>query len=135
MPSVVYICIAVVGWASWSVLNKTALNHLNPMAVQFVTSLLSFPLCFIYWRFVPKDTQWSAAGIGWTVVAAVSTFCGSLAYMYAASQKEVSSVISLTACYPALTFILAVMFLGETFTMTKFGGLVLILLGVWVVGK
>lgn len=135
MQPIIYICIAIVGWASWAVLNKTALNHLNPMALQFITSLFSFPLSFLYWQFVPKDTRWTSVGIGWTIAAAVATFGGSLAYMYAASQKEVSSVISLTACYPALTFLLAVMFLGETFTMTKFGGLVLILLGVWVVSK
>lgn len=135
MQPVVYIIIAIIGWASWSVLNKVALNHLHPFAVQFITSLFCFPLIFLYWNFVPKDTKWTVSGIGWTIAAAIATFSGSLAYMYAAQQKEVSSVISLTACYPALTFLIAVLFLNETFTLLKFGGLCLILLGVWVINK
>ena len=135
MPTAVYIILAILGWSSWEVFNKLALNHLPPFAVQFLTAILSIPLAILYWNCIPKDTKWTAPGIAWTVLAALATFGGSLAYMYAASMKQVSAVISLTACYPALTFLIAVLFMNETFTLAKFGGLCLILVGVWFISR
>lgn len=135
MSTTIYVILAILGWSSWAAMNKLALNHLPPFAVQFVTSLLCFPLSFLYWNYIPKETKWTTPGITWTILAALATFSGSLAYMYAASQREVSSVISLTACYPAITFLFAVCFMNETFTLVKFGGLCMILAGVWVINK
>lgn len=135
MPTALYVTLAIVGWATWAVFNKLALNYISPYAVQFLTSGVALSLSYFYWKNIPEGMKWSTMGIVWTVLAALATFGGSLAYMYAASQNQVSSVISLTACYPALTFLIAVLFLGETFTLAKFGGLCLILLGVWVVNR
>lgn len=135
MPTMVYVAIAILGWSSWAVLNKLALNHLPPIAVQFITNILSIPLAILYWNLLPKDTKWTMPGITWTVLSAFAAFAASLAYMYAASMKQVSTVIGLTACYPALTFLFAVMFMNETFTLTKFGGLCLILVGVWFISR
>src|SRR5271165_1492110 len=98
MHPTICVIIAVIGWASWAILNKVALNFLPPFAIQFVTAILSLPLAFYYWQCIPKDTKWTAEGIAWTTAAAIATFGGSLAYMYAASQRQVGTVISLTAC-------------------------------------
>lgn len=135
MSVTIYIVLAVIGWSTWAIFNKLALNHIHPFAVQFVAALVCIPLSFIYYNFIPKDMKWDKAGIAWAAIAACVTFGGSCCYMFAASQKEVSTVIGFTALYPALTFLLAVVFLGETFTANKFIGLLLVLAGVWVLKR
>lgn len=135
MPVSICIALAIFGWALWAIFNKLALNHIHPFAVQFVAAVICVPLTILYWCLIPKDMKWNVAGIVWATLAACVTFGGTIAYMYAASQKEVTQVIGYTALYPSITFLLAIIFLGETFTLNKFIGLVLVLAGVWVVNK
>jgi uncharacterized membrane protein len=54
---------------------------------------------------------------------------GAWAYLSAMTFRSASYVISLTACYPVLMYILAVFFLKERFNRVRSAGIALVVLG------
>jgi transporter family protein len=75
----------------------------------------------------------------WGIFFAISSaMCSAIAaYFYARAVKgsDVSSVLSITTCYPALAFILSVIFLGESFSLNKFFGFAIMVLGAIIVNR
>jgi len=136
MPNYLFIVTAIIGWALWAFLSKIAMSTIHPLMVQFVTYVVGIVSAAIYFIFIYKfQLKWNVVGIGWATIAAVFGILGSSMYMFASSQKEVSSVLPLAAAYPVLVCILAILFLGETFTLNKLIGLALVTAGVYVLDK
>lgn len=71
-------------------------------------------------------------------LAIFSALCSAVAaYFYARAVKDadVSSVLSITTCYPAISFILSVVFLGESFSLKKFFGFAIMILGATIINR
>lgn len=69
--------------------------------------------------------------LGWAIVAGA---CGAIALICffgaISAGGDVSTVAAISAVYPAVTFIIAVLFLGESFTVTRVAGVALVVSGV-----
>lgn len=65
----------------------------------------------------------------------VAAFAASLCWMATMTHFEITKAYPFMSLSPALVFIIGVLFLGETFTMGKVIGLLLILLGIIVTVK
>jgi transporter family protein len=80
---------------------------------------------------VSRQTDWGwHAGTGWAVASAALAV-GSLILLYVAlGLGEASKVVPVTAAYPAATVILAAVFLGESITLARVGGMLLVIAGV-----
>jgi drug/metabolite transporter (DMT)-like permease len=65
----------------------------------------------------------------------VAAFAASLCWMAAMTHFEITKAYPFMSLAPALVFIIGILFLGETFTMGKLIGLLLILLGIIVTVK
>lgn len=76
--------------------------------------------------------KWSWDGIGWVIAAFLSTAIGTLAYMFAVSKNDISAVVGYATTYPILVCIIGVVFMGESFSIQKGIGLLLVLAGVFV---
>jgi bacterial/archaeal transporter family protein len=126
--------VAFVGWGLWHVVSKLALRHISPPAFLFINSLLAFTLTPLYFK-LNKGQPFTASGVGLAVAAFVCTGSATLAYSYAITTMNVSKAVLITGSYPALTCLLAVIFLGEPMTWSKFLGMLLVLGGVAVINK
>jgi undecaprenyl phosphate-alpha-L-ara4N flippase subunit ArnF len=65
----------------------------------------------------------------------VAAFVASLCWMSAMTHFEITKAYPFMSLAPALVFIIGILFLGETFTLGKVIGLLLILLGIFVTVK
>ena len=76
------------------------------------------------WRWQP--------GTGWAVATAALAV-GSLILLFVAlGLGEASQVVPVTAAYPAATVVLAALFLGESISPARVGGMLLVIVGVMV---
>src|SRR5262249_24237005 len=67
--------------------------------------------------------------ISFCSLSAVCLAFGAWAYLSAMSIRAASYVISITACYPVLMYVLAVFFLKERFSRLRSAGIALVVLG------
>jgi bacterial/archaeal transporter family protein len=114
-------------WGVGSFISKIAANKIGDRAV-FWDVLGYAPAIVIYSLFfLNLKTAWSDNKLG-IFLALLSGAIGSLGVigLYTLlSRKEASTVVPLTAIYPALTAILAFIFLKEQLTLQKGLGIVL----------
>jgi uncharacterized membrane protein len=74
-------------------------------------------------------------GSGWAAFSAVLAITGLFAIYFALSNGPAGKVIPIGAAYPAVTLILAVIFLSERLTVPKAGGVALVIIGVVVLTR
>lgn len=65
----------------------------------------------------------------------LSAFIASLFWMVAMTKFEITKAYPFMSLAPALVFVMGVLFLGETFSIGKVVGLILIILGTFVTVK
>ena len=65
----------------------------------------------------------------------VVSMCGVFFYLKALSAGEASKIVPLGSAYPFVTFALALMFLGESFTLNKLIGTLLLSAGIFFISK
>lgn len=116
-------------WGVWGFTAKLAANALGLQALFWVT-LLSDILVIAYVLY-KKSLFPLKADAGGMFYAAIAGITGGLALicLYILLEKhEASLVIPLTALYPAVTAVLAILFLGEKVTAANAAGIVLAVL-------
>ena len=62
----------------------------------------------------------------------VASVLGQLCFYRALKTGDVSRVVPIGASYPVLAFLLGTVFLGESFTVAKAGGIILVMAGVYL---
>jgi undecaprenyl phosphate-alpha-L-ara4N flippase subunit ArnF len=65
----------------------------------------------------------------------ISAFIASLFWMAAMTKFEITQAYPFMSLAPALVFIIGILFLGETYTIGKLIGLILIMIGIFVTVK
>lgn len=139
MSASFYVAASVVLWGLWGFTGKIATKYniaLVVSGIAFTIQPLGAALLFALRARMadapPLDLSWPAL-----LAILATTLCGmagSVCYYLALSKGSASLVVSLTAVYPAITVLLAVLFLKEKFTLAQAAGLALILAGTWLVG-
>ena len=136
----IYIVIAVLCWGTWGIFHKFALQGLDPASIQCVSSvtnvLLGFVYFYIYRQSVPTVVwTWNWKSIGYAAATSILSGTAAICYLYALKTKSVSTLAGYTAFNPAVTFIFAAIFLGESFGLYKIVGLLCIMSGIWFIGR
>ena len=116
---------AILAWGVWGVIIKYATTKgMTGIAVYIIASLaplIVVPLIYAAYKpAIPLDTSL-------LIVLAAGVF-GTLGYLFVAKALEKASagtVIALTSIYPAVTFTLSYIFLGEEASPKKIAGIVL----------
>lgn len=68
----------------------------------------------------------------WALLSAVIVVSSLILLYVALGHGEASKIVPITAAYPAVTLVLAALFLSESITIAKVGGMLLVLAGVVV---
>lgn len=126
-----------VSWWVGSFIAKLATNRIGAKSVFF--DILGYaPAIVIYSLLVFKlrnllQADKIGAGLG-LLAGAIGSF-GLIGCYFLLSRTEASRVIPLTALYPALTAILAIIFLHESLNFTKLLGIILSLIAIYLLSK
>jgi drug/metabolite transporter (DMT)-like permease len=127
------VVISLVFWGAWGVFDKKALNLGSPV-LQLVTVYLCAPLmvlcALVTLPVIKPDWHLSAHTLFYGLLSSLSYFVATAAYLVAMARKDASLIIGITACYPVVSQVLAVLVLGEPFVIARFAGCLILVAGV-----
>ena len=136
--TVLFLILAIVCWGAGAFLDKLTLKYLGAEDTFFARLVLMmvffFPL--IVWRWNPTKYAVAAAEkISIVLIASsiIVTMSGVYFYLKAMSGGEASKIVPLSSTYPLVAFLLAVIFLGESFTWIKLAGTAFVAIGIWLI--
>jgi len=126
------VAVSFFGWAFWAFATKIVSSRMHPLAMQISSATLGL-LCMPFFISVlrsDKSVQYSWPGIAWAIAGGIAGVSAYMAYSYALKTGEIGTISIITSCYPILTCIAAIAFLGEPITIFKVLGIASIVLGV-----
>lgn len=130
----IFFCIVL--WGLWGVFTKLSNVHNSPAFVTLAANLLyatfSLPLL---WKLREEGwgtINWKFQGIIWIILTGVVGVSAKFFYHHALSKAPASQVVPAAGIYPVVTVLVAVVFLKERLNMTQSLGLVLCVVGVYL---
>ena len=124
--------VAMLGWGLWGFFGKVAAQKIptgNLMLLSLMGSsaivLIFVPFLTKGFSFHPREVCYLCA-VGSGIVATMA----SLFFYFALAKGEATSVVVISSLYPIVTFILAAIFLSESFTIKKIAGMALAIAGI-----
>jgi len=135
------VLLALVSWALYTIGSRRVMERVSPLTVNWTTLLISIlfqiPLLWI-------DHKVIVAGVatiplsGWMALVYVIVFAtalGQQAWLYGVSRIGPSRAGIFVNLIPVSALLLSVLILGETVGVGELAGIVLILVGVWLVNR
>ncbi len=126
----VYSLLSIVLWGFWGFGMKLAYRGSNWVYVYFISAIASFSLAltvFVLSRGGANNLSPSWKTILITLASGLCSGGGYLCFVKALEKGDASLVVPITALYPALTVVLAILLLGERLTILKMMGILLAL--------
>ncbi len=119
----------------WGFFPKLAVRYLSPQSalVWEVAGAILVGLGVLFSTGFRPDTH--PRGVLFAVLTGIAGMTGTLFFFAAARQGKISVVVSLTALYPLVTIILAVLLLGEGLTDRQICGMVLALAAIYLLSS
>jgi transporter family protein len=130
------VLLATVSWGIWAFALRMAMNHMGPLSVQIAVSVATVILVPAYWalaRVWKEPLTYPLVGSAWATAAGVLVGIGIVALLYVMRTQPSSSAVALTATYPVVTMVLAVIFLGESVSVARVCGVAAIAVGAYLV--
>ncbi len=124
---IMYSILCLITWGLWGLVLKYAYASSNWLQVYFASSLASFLLSLTIFIASGGSLNFTKS-IGIALIAGLFGGAGYIFFIKALQGGEASIVIPLTALYPAITAILAMLLLGERISLAKGLGIVLALI-------
>ncbi len=140
LSTVVFLLLAILGWGLGAFFDKACLKHMDPSGAFYARSLFMIVIFapLVLW----KHAQTRAALLGsdkWGPIFVASSVIVSMAgvffYLKALSGGAATRIVPLSSTYPFVTFVLAVMFMGESVTLNKLIGTLLLSGGIYFISK
>ena len=131
------VILTFISWGVGSFIAKLASDKIGVRSV-FWDIIGNAPVIIIYGliAFKLKNLlQADKLGIGLSLLSGVIGSVGAVGFYLLLSRSEASAVVPLTALYPALTVILAIIFLHESLNATKLLGIILSLIAIYLLSK
>lgn len=138
LTKILLLSITIISWGLWAFLQKIALQRLHPIQMLMIGCIVGCVLLPVYALALKQHNTPLSFHFGTALLVAVASLAsaiGTVAYIYGIRSGELGTIAVLSCTYPVLTFILAVMFLGEAITVSKIIGILFVLFGVFVLGR
>lgn len=124
-------------WGLVPVFEKMGLSRLTPAAGIFVRCLAvssgAIVLLIARPQILPELARTPLRNIGLIVFGGfTANFIGQLLFYNALKDGDVSRVTPVAGAYPLIAFLLGILVLGESLTVTKMFGIAFVLLGVFL---
>lgn len=137
MKQFYFAILAAVVWGIAPVMEKTGLANIAPLSGVVIRSLGVFIGTMILvifnsgllksvFKADPKTIIFLAAG------GIIASILGQIFFYNALKDGEVSKMVPIAATYPLVSFLLGLLFFGESFTVVKGMGIGFVILGVFL---
>jgi bacterial/archaeal transporter family protein len=136
MRAIMMLLIATVLWGFWGFSEKSAVLRAHPYTVQWMYSLpylLAIPIWYWLGSRAAPDTNHSLPALVWALAAGLASIGALILLLFAMQTKPASVAVAITAAYPMITMLLAVLSGAESFSLPRLIGILLIIAGVIVV--
>lgn len=131
IPSwLIYSIACIILWGLWGVVFKIAYKSLSWIQIYFLSSIASFSVTIATYILYRENISFTNKA---SYIALSAGLLGGLGYLFfikALENGKSSIVLPLTAMYPAITVILAIVFLGEKISIYQLIGIILALIAV-----
>lgn len=128
---VLYSALALLIWGLWAFLPKMALKCLDPKTAfifEVFGGAITGMFAFLILR--PQLVGAEIRGVIPALLTGMTGYLGMLFFMYAIREGKISIVAPLTALYPVVTLLLAMIFLKERINIVQFAGIILAVVSV-----
>ena len=140
LSTIIFLLLCILGFGLGAFFDKLSLKHMDPSGAFYVRTLF---MIFIFtplvlWKHAQtRQALLSSDKFGpiFVLSSVLVSMGGVFFYLRALSGGEASKIVPLSSTYPAVTFALALLFLGESFTVNKFIGTLLLSGGIYFISK
>jgi len=115
--------LAMVTFGAWGFFPKLAVNYINPQSALIFQVIGGLLVGFVGLAMLNFKPETHPMGILYGLLTGITGVLGTFFYYIAASRGQISIVVSLTALYPLITIMLAIVFLHETLIFKQVLGL------------
>ena len=137
MKPLIWAILAALAWGVAPVVEKLGLLKIPVWGGLIFRSLgvVLGMLGIIIFKFAEVKNVLTKIPAGWYYLLAggfLASIVGQIFFYNALKTGEASKVVPIAASYPLVSFLLGLLFLSESLTLTKVGGLALILMGIFL---
>jgi transporter family protein len=115
--------LAMITFGAWGFFPKLAVSYINPQSALIYQVIGGLLVGIISLAMVNFKPEMHPMGILYALLTGITGVLGTLFYYFAASKGQIAIVVSLTALYPLITILLAIIFLNETLVLKQYVGL------------
>ncbi len=120
-------------WGLWGFLPKITTRFINPTSAIVYEALIGLPVALIIMAIMRFQIQTEPRGVVLASITGVLGLLGALGYLVAVTRGPVSLITAYVALAPALTILLAMVFLGETLALRQWVGVGMALAAVFLI--
>jgi transporter family protein len=120
-------------WGVWGIAAKVAIKQIGLQSLVWgqLATLALFPVYYILFEEL-LPVKWDTTGILWALVTGVLGALGTLFLYLTLRAGPTSIVVPLSALYPIVTVVLAVVFLHEELSLARVLGVGCAIAAVWL---
>ena len=138
--TVFFLALAILGFGLGAFLDKICLRHLDPAGAYYVRLLVMVVMFVPVLLWKAPQTKQALLGSGrlgplFVSLSVIASMSAVLFFLKALSGGQATRIVPLSSTYPFVTFVLALAFLGESFTLNKFLGTLLLSGGVYFISR
>jgi transporter family protein len=115
-------------WGFWGFFSKLATRHVSPASALFyyaATLTILSALIVLFWQ---GKFEGNPKGLMFSALVGCSAALGTLFFFISLTKTQTAVAVTVTALYPIVTMLLAVLFLGESITLKQGAGIFFALL-------
>ncbi|MFQ5942170.1 MAG: EamA family transporter [Anaerolineales bacterium] len=120
-------------WGLWGLIPKLTVRYISPTSAIVFESLIGLPVALIIAVVLRFQVDMEPRGLVLASVTGVLGILGALGYLIAVTRGPVSLITAFTALAPALTILLAMIFLGETLVIRQWVGVGMALVAILLI--
>jgi len=122
---IVFSLLTLLAWGVWGLFIKIASKDLSWLETYFLSSLTSFLLATTVFLYHGRGIRFSSRAVYTALLAGLFSGSGYIFFVKALESGKASIVIPLTALYPAITVVLALLVLGEKLSIYHIIGILM----------
>ena len=115
--------LAMITFGAWGFFPKLAVSYISPQSALIYQVLGGMLVGIVALAMVNFKPETHPMGIVYALLTGITGVLGTLFYYAAASRGQISIIVSLTALYPLITILLAIILLHETLVLKQYIGL------------
>lgn len=117
-------------WGLWAFFPKIAVKYTTPRNAMVFEVIGCALVALVVLCTFHRELEFNPKGVIPSIGTGVAGTCGLLFFLYAVRVGKVTVISTLTAVYPVITAILAVIFLREKLSYTQWAGIALAMVAI-----